>query len=148
MKDVLLTWHANDPVNAAEVARSLGAEQAQGNRNPFIHDTTLVRRAFFDGEVVEPDPIPNPVVGKVTMIQEMSFDLTYVFEEKERTVEFRYTNELSAKDTSNNDFTLTDYESIKAAEVNWEEGNEESELIATTFKVLDFGATAPDTIIT
>lgn len=148
MKDVLLTWHAKDPVDAAEVARSLGAEQAQGNRNPFVHDTTLVRRAFFDGEVVEPEPIPNPVVGKLTMIQEMSFDLTYIFEEKERTVEFRYTNELSAKDTSDNDFTLTDYELIEEAEVHWEKGNEQSELIATSFKVLDFGVIDPDTIIT
>lgn len=49
MKDVLLTWHDADPVDQAEVDRSLGAEVAQGNRNPFVHDTTLVRRAYFGG---------------------------------------------------------------------------------------------------
>ena len=49
MKDVLLTWHDADPVDETEVARSVGIENVQGNRNPFIHDTTLVRRAFFGG---------------------------------------------------------------------------------------------------
>lgn len=47
MKQTLYQWHQDDPVDAAELARSLHIEQVQGNRNPFIHDTTLVRRAFF-----------------------------------------------------------------------------------------------------
>ncbi|MEQ9310204.1 MAG: endonuclease [Balneolaceae bacterium] len=47
MKDILFQWHQDDPVDAAEVARSLAVESVQGNKNPFIHDTTLVRRAFF-----------------------------------------------------------------------------------------------------
>lgn len=47
MKDVLLSWHITDPVDETEVARSTGIEAVQGNRNPFIHDTTLVRRAYF-----------------------------------------------------------------------------------------------------
>lgn len=47
MKDVLYQWHQQDPVNADEVARSLEVESVQGNRNPFIHDTTLIRRAYF-----------------------------------------------------------------------------------------------------
>lgn len=148
MKDVLLTWHDMDKVDSAEVARSLGAEQAQGNRNPFIHDTTLVRRAFFDGEVIQPDPVPNPVIGMITMIEETTFDLTYTEEDKERTIEFKYTNELSAKDTSDNDFNLSDYESIKEAEVSWEEGSEQTELIATSIQVIDFGESKPDTVIT
>ena len=49
MKDVLLEWHDADPVDQAEVDRSLAIEVFQGNRNPFVHDTTLVRRAFFGG---------------------------------------------------------------------------------------------------
>ena len=57
MKDVLLTWHDLDPVDEAEVNRSLGAETAQGNRNPFIHDTTLVRRAYFGGMPVSNEEI-------------------------------------------------------------------------------------------
>lgn len=64
MKDVLLTWHDADPVDQSEVDRSLGAESAQGNRNPFIHDTTLVRRAFFGGMAVsneETYSVPNSV---------------------------------------------------------------------------------------
>tara|TARA_R110000868_G_scaffold235273_3_gene489035 strand:- start:4486 stop:6426 length:1941 start_codon:yes stop_codon:yes gene_type:complete len=150
MKDVLLTWHDADPVDSAEVARSIGAEQAQGNRNPFIHDTTLVRRAFFNGDIVQPDPVPNPVSGKITSIEEATFDLTFVYEEKERTVKFNFTNSLSAKDTSGNDFNLTDYEVIEEAEVNWNEGESESELIAISLKAIDFGTVVidPDTVIT
>ena len=49
MKDDLLKWHDLDPVDETEVTRSIGIEQVQGNRNPFVHDTTLVRRAFFGG---------------------------------------------------------------------------------------------------
>ena len=49
MKDVLLTWHELDPVDQTEVNRSIAIESVQGNRNPFIHDTTLVRRAYFGG---------------------------------------------------------------------------------------------------
>lgn len=52
MKDVLYDWHRLDPVDEAEWNRSLGAEQAQGNRNPFVHDSTLVERAYFGGEAV------------------------------------------------------------------------------------------------
>lgn len=47
MKDVLLTWHDADPVDETEVNRSTEIATVQGNRNPFIHDTTLVRRAYF-----------------------------------------------------------------------------------------------------
>lgn len=49
MKEVLLSWHHLDPVDSIEVSRSIEIEVVQGNRNPFIHDTTLVRRAYFDG---------------------------------------------------------------------------------------------------
>ena len=47
MKSTLYSWHKSDPVNSAEVARSNAVYAVQGNKNPFIHDTTLVRRAFF-----------------------------------------------------------------------------------------------------
>lgn len=52
MKDVLYDWHKLDPVDQAEWNRSLGVEQAQGNRNPFVHDSTLVERAYFGGQAV------------------------------------------------------------------------------------------------
>lgn len=52
MKDVLLDWHELDPVDQTELDRSLAIENVQGNRNPFIHDSTLVRRAYFGGQPV------------------------------------------------------------------------------------------------
>jgi endonuclease I len=61
MKDDLLAWHDADPVDQKEVDRSIGIEAVQGNRNPFVHDTTLVRRAFFGGMPVSNEVEPNDV---------------------------------------------------------------------------------------
>lgn len=52
MKDVLYDWHKHDPVDEMEWNRSLGAEQVQGNKNPFVHDSTLVDRVYFGGQAV------------------------------------------------------------------------------------------------
>lgn len=55
MKDVLLQWHDLDPVDESEVNRSIAIEDIQGNLNPFVHDSTLVRRAYFGGSPVTND---------------------------------------------------------------------------------------------
>lgn len=54
MKETLFTWHMNDPVDQAEWDRSLAIEGVQGNINPFVQDSSLVRRAYFPGIVVNP----------------------------------------------------------------------------------------------
>lgn len=46
MRPTLLLWHKQDPVSAAEQARSARVKRYQGNDNPFVLDTTLVRRAY------------------------------------------------------------------------------------------------------
>ena len=146
MKDVLLAWHDLDPVDAAEVARSLGAEQAQGNRNPFVHDTTLVRRAYFEGVVVDPDAVPNPLIGEIDNIDASSFDVIYSDEGQSKTVIFRYDSNIITKDTAGNAFNLTDYEWIKEASVVWQDGASAEERIATEISVITF-EDEPDTII-
>ena len=146
MKDVLLAWHDLDPVDAAEVARSLGAEQAQGNRNPFVHDTTLVRRAYFEGVVVDPDAVPNPLIGEIDNIDASSFDVIYSDEGQSKTVIFRYDSNIITKDTAGNAFNLTDYEWIKEASVVWQDGTSAEERIATEISVITF-EDEPDTII-
>lgn len=68
MKNVLYQWHKADPVNSEEVTRSLEIESVQGNRNPFIHDTTLVRRAYFNTDSPPPPPsdlIPDLYISEV-----------------------------------------------------------------------------------
>ncbi len=52
MKDVLLDWHEYYPADSIEVARSIATEGVQGNKNPFIHDSTLVRRSYFGGMAI------------------------------------------------------------------------------------------------
>jgi PKD repeat protein len=47
MKEVLYQWHYQDPVSAAELNRSSQIAYYQGNENPFVLDSTLMRRAYF-----------------------------------------------------------------------------------------------------
>ncbi len=138
MKDVLLTWHDADPVDAAEVARSLGVESAQGNRNPFIHDTTLVRRAYFGGTPNPTTNPPNPVTGKVSDITANSFKVEYAKGSGTATASFDVGQGFEAQDTAGVAFTLTEYTAIEEAKVTWEAGSEEGTYIATKIEVLSF----------
>ncbi len=46
-KTTLFQWHQDDPVDAAEARRNVLQAAYQGNKlNPFVVDSTLVRRAF------------------------------------------------------------------------------------------------------
>ncbi|MAE70202.1 MAG: hypothetical protein CME06_07000 [Gemmatimonadetes bacterium] len=47
-KDVLGVWHSLDPVDSDEISRTNQiANHQSGRPNPFVIDTTLVRRAYF-----------------------------------------------------------------------------------------------------
>ncbi|MFH0883480.1 MAG: endonuclease [bacterium] len=48
MKDDLLQWHRGDPPDSLEIARSEMIAYYQGNQNPFVLDSSLVARAFFN----------------------------------------------------------------------------------------------------
>lgn len=91
MDEALLEWHDIDEVDGDEVLRTETISDWQGNVNPFVMDTTLVRRAFFmeDGGT---DPNPGPEyttiftetfgsVSSSTDISEHTFDNTgFTFE--------------------------------------------------------------------
>lgn len=48
-QNVLRTWNQWDPVDAAEITRTQGIAAVQdGKPNPFVLDTTLIRRAYFE----------------------------------------------------------------------------------------------------
>jgi hypothetical protein len=53
-KEILNTWHDQDPVNEDEVFRTWQIAEYQENKpNPFILDETLVERAYFyDGFIL------------------------------------------------------------------------------------------------
>lgn len=65
MKSTLYQWHQQDPVDDDEVARSLEIEAVQGNKNPFIHDTTLIRRAYFSNSGSSTSSIPDIYISEV-----------------------------------------------------------------------------------
>ncbi len=47
-KDILKTWHVQDPVNEDEISRTWQIADYQDNKpNPFILDATLIERAYF-----------------------------------------------------------------------------------------------------
>jgi hypothetical protein len=49
-KETLLTWHQQDPVDAAEMRRNIRQASYQGNKlNPFVVDPTLADRAYGSG---------------------------------------------------------------------------------------------------
>lgn len=48
MMQDLRTYHNADPIDEAEWIRNQRIASLQGNVNPFVVDTTLVRRAFFE----------------------------------------------------------------------------------------------------
>lgn len=69
----LRTFHKKDPANALEYQRTLRIATIQsGKANPFILDSTLVRRAFFTNYT---GPIPPPV-EQGTFVAEYSFSGT------------------------------------------------------------------------
>jgi len=69
MKDVLLSWHDLDPADQSEIDRSIATEGVQGNRNPFIHDSTLVRRAYFGGLPVSINEYGNQNISDFSLHQ-------------------------------------------------------------------------------
>ncbi|MCH8557691.1 MAG: endonuclease [Balneolia bacterium] len=60
MSEALRSWHNADHVGEYELWRTSQIEEWQGNVNPFIADTTLVRRAYFTDDDSTPDPDPDP----------------------------------------------------------------------------------------
>lgn len=84
MDDALLEWHDIDEVDTDELLRTETISTWQGNVNPFVMDTTLVRRAYFmeDGGT-DPDTDPEftdiftetfSTVSSTTEISEHTFD--------------------------------------------------------------------------
>jgi endonuclease I len=65
MKDDLYAWHKADPVDSRELNRTNAIASYQGKPNPFILDSTLVRRSYFftgDGGEEPPPPPPPPSI--------------------------------------------------------------------------------------
>ncbi len=52
-RDVLLAWANADPADSLEHARSIAIAHYQGNQNPFVLDSTLLRRVFTEPITVE-----------------------------------------------------------------------------------------------
>lgn len=87
MDDALREWHNADEVDSYELTRTQTIAEWQGNVNPFVMDTTLIRRAYFSedgGEGPGPEPGDDEVVfyesfgnpSSTTSIEAYTYDNT------------------------------------------------------------------------
>src|SRR5690606_35209169 len=72
-KDDLIDWHEQDRVDAFEAARNAFIAGHQGTINPFILDTTLVRRAYGIGWIPG-DPDVDPPASVDVWVNEIHYD--------------------------------------------------------------------------
>ncbi len=67
-KNILRYWNSLDPVDSAEIARTLAIANLQGGKvNPFVMDTSLIGRAYF-GVTVDISPGRNPGIPQSTIL--------------------------------------------------------------------------------
>ncbi len=66
-KDVLYQWHQQDPADQAEIDRTWAIAAYQDNKpNPFVLDSSLVRRAYFTNTDTTPSPPTNLSFSNIT----------------------------------------------------------------------------------
>ncbi len=69
-KERLFQWHVADPVDAVEKERDSLIALQQGNNNPFIIDSTLAWRAYFEADASYPVGDPN-CYGSTTSVLDL-----------------------------------------------------------------------------
>lgn len=74
MLDELYQYHKQDPVDIAEENRNNRVNAIQGNLNPFVIDTTLIRRIFFEDETPPVDTVPE--LSQTVLIDSTTSTLT------------------------------------------------------------------------
>jgi endonuclease I len=68
-RDILYSWHVSDPADAREIARTKKiAAYQQGKVNPYVLDSTLIRRAYFPALGAEGEP-PLTMAGRNRLYQ-------------------------------------------------------------------------------
>jgi len=67
--EVLFAWHELDPVDDKELDRTVEIGNRQGNRNPFVIDSSLVRRAYFEADASYPNGDINCYQGTISNTQ-------------------------------------------------------------------------------
>ncbi|SHJ14732.1 endonuclease [Flavobacterium terrae] len=75
-RDMLLAWHAADPVSAREIARNNAIYARQGNRNPFIDNPNYVNMIWGGGTSdTTPPSVPSNLIA--SSITATSFTLSW-----------------------------------------------------------------------
>lgn len=73
LKSVLLEWHKNDPVDAAEMLRNDRVYSYQGNRNPFVDHPEYVD-VIFAGGTLSDDSSDTDTSEQTAWINELHYD--------------------------------------------------------------------------
>jgi len=104
-KDDLYQWHYQDAVDAAELSRSNQIAGYQGNENPFVLDTSLVRRAFFPNGNTGGNDTTAPLISSVQAVSigENSATITWNTDElATSTVDYGLTTSYGSTETIGN----------------------------------------------
>ena len=68
--EILYQWHIQDPANSAEIDRTwMIAPYQQNKPNPYILDSSLVQRAYFQSENIVGDINLDSVIDVLDVIQ-------------------------------------------------------------------------------
>ena len=77
-KDILKDWHYQDPINNEELQRSWAIANYQDNLpNPFVVDSTLIRRGYFYVNMTPGDINNDTVVNVVDVVILVNYILGY-----------------------------------------------------------------------
>tara|TARA_Y100001960_G_C14369508_1_gene678419 strand:- start:370 stop:741 length:372 start_codon:yes stop_codon:yes gene_type:complete len=71
-KDVLYQWHQTDPTNQLEIDRTSAIANYQDYPNPFILDSTLIQRCYFDQDYMMGDVNQDHIINILDIITIMN----------------------------------------------------------------------------
>ncbi len=74
-KEILYTWHQNDPIEQSEINRTWEIAEYQNYPNPFILDATLIQRCYFDVDYMMGDVNQDSIINILDIIVIMNYIL-------------------------------------------------------------------------
>ena len=74
-KEILYTWHQNDPIEQSEINRTWEIAEYQDYPNPFILDDTLIQRCYFDVDYMMGDVNQDFIINILDIIVIMNYIL-------------------------------------------------------------------------
>ncbi|MCX7549091.1 endonuclease [Xanthomarina sp. F1114] len=105
--DLLLSWHANDPVTPKEIARNIAAYNFQGNANPFVDHPEYANLIWNPNPDTEAPTAPTNLVASNPTDNSVFLTWTAATDNTGVTSYDIYVDGSNTFNTSNTSFTVT-----------------------------------------